>query len=233
MADADGKTADDIALGLMAGWDVQALVSSAGFYSAAISGTYDASALAAALLTRPLGRSVLLDPDAERVALGSVVASSPKTLAAVIATYQGFGTRRPDENARTVLARLNRAREKHGRQPFVASDSLGRLAGEAAERVNTRQMDPGDALREALRAASRSMGRPVRGFWSQASDLDEMPFSKPLLEGPEASVGISVGIHAPIQEPWARWTAFIIIPDSRQTATRRGNESPVLAAGRY
>lgn len=224
----DGEMADEIATGLMAGWDVGTQVRSAGFYALMVSGTRDASILATALLSRPFGRFVALDPEATRLALGPSLPPSPEAAGVVLTTYRTFPDATPAVRAKQVLETINARRTAQGLKPHKLSAPLNPLIQSAVDEVSALRANPDDALAEALDGASRSLRSSVQGVWMQTSELDDLPLDKNLRDGPARTLAIGVGVHAPIEEPWARWIIFVVTPSDRRT-TFRPDLSPVLA----
>jgi hypothetical protein len=213
------READEIALGLMAGWDVDAKIRSAAFFAASVSGTHDASALAASLLARPFGRAVLLDPEAERVALGPVVASDPPMVGTLVATYRTFATVEPAAKAGRVREALDAARAARGGAPLAAASSSVQTAVEAAaEAVTAGRMDAQAALSQAIGDAARAAGTRVRGSFITTSDLDRLPFADALLDAEGGTAAVAVGVEAPLRKPWARYVIFIVHTAPPKTA---------------
>ena len=104
---------DAIALGLLAGWDVQGTIRDGNFYAWLEGGTTDAHQLLDAVLERPLARSVLLDPEARQIAIGAALGAKGHGLRALITTYEFFRSNDGELASKKLLERI--VRERRGR----------------------------------------------------------------------------------------------------------------------
>src|SRR6185503_8794253 len=107
-------TADQVALGLRAGWDVDGTVRYGTFVSTWVKDAASFGDVLRSALARPFGREALLDPAAERVAIGTVAADKDQVLAAVLSTYALFDGYKHDKDSGMVMARLAAARAERG-----------------------------------------------------------------------------------------------------------------------
>ncbi|MEZ4309414.1 MAG: hypothetical protein R3F14_15365 [Polyangiaceae bacterium] len=103
---ADAVAADRIALGLLAGWEVEGEVRQGHFTSMWI-GQRAPGALVEATIDSPFGRETLLDPEASVVAIGPVV--DGETLGAVFSAYSTMGSVGRGELVSVVTARAGEA----------------------------------------------------------------------------------------------------------------------------
>ncbi|MEL6187295.1 MAG: hypothetical protein AAFU79_21935, partial [Myxococcota bacterium] len=157
-------------------------------------------------------RSVVLDPEASRVAVGATLGRAAAGAGVVVTTYTTFGTEPPALHAEEVKRQLNALRARSNLAPAEDLPTLRPIAQAAADEITARRANPDDALKEALENASRSLQAPVQGWWLQASSLADLPFETAMTAAPETKVAIGVGIHAPLEEPWARWIVIVIAP---------------------
>lgn len=105
---------NQITLGLMAGWDVRdGLIRDANLVSGVAVTAPDAASWLSDALDSPSGRLVLLDPEAETLALGALLQSGPDLLASIAVSYRFFAKEEAaGERAGSVIERLARIRKK-------------------------------------------------------------------------------------------------------------------------
>lgn len=211
IAGSEVEVAEEIALGMMAGWDVEAKVSSAGFFSRFVDHTQDASVLASALLVRPAARTVLLDPLATRVALGPLLTPTP-SLGVVASTYRTLeGTGR--DRIEAAYAAIRRSRARADKPPLDRLASLEGVVQEAADAVSSGRKTPQQALDSALESASRSLGTGTQGVLLTTSSFEDYVPPPEMLAGFTSQVAVGVGVHAPLEQPWAQWIVLIVGTD--------------------
>src|SRR5690606_35482666 len=97
--DEDHETLDQLGMSLLAGWHVKkGTIRRGNIFSTYLSGTRDIGDCLDFALGRPLGRSVLLDPEAQQVAVGPWPDERSQTLMSVVTTYAFFDSEKPAEN---------------------------------------------------------------------------------------------------------------------------------------
>ena len=204
--------AEMVVLGLLAGWDVGAPIRGAGFTSAAVGPTRDASEWLAAVLAGPSGRSALLGPDARVLALGTVVSDSPPVVAAVATSYALFEGDDYAEIKRRVVEKITAARAAAGLPAPIVVATLDGDAGALAAQVNAGALTPNQALGELLQVSARVLGGPVRGLAFEAVDIEQMQLPD-VLSGPQRlELSITVTHYQPAAEPWGRYLVLLVIP---------------------
>jgi hypothetical protein len=210
--------ADLVVLGMLAGWSVHGTVQTGHFTAASVLRTNDLSQLLAEALEQPLAREALLAPDAERIAVGSLLATrgGRRSLAAVIGTYSLFSEKTHDAMARRVYERLDRARRERGLRPPQRLVDVALLCQQAASWVKGGGA-PADAMSELLRASAEVLQRPVSGWLSEVGDIDELEFPEHFLGDPSLGVAVSVSHHQPPGEPWGRYVVMLVMaePEAR------------------
>ena len=217
--------ADEVVLGLRAGWDVDGDILNGAFTAGALVQTDDLGQLLDAVLERPSGREALLDHAARLVAFGPVLVPAQQVIALVATSYTLFGAANHGADAQRVLGRLTKARlDQHSSLPRRASN-LQVDADDAATRVGRGELSTTRALERMLQHASeRSPGVGFHGWVFEASSVDDLRFPKDLLLAPVGGVAIAVSHYRPKNGPWSRLVIFILTeaPSSQgQTSARR------------
>lgn len=208
------QVSEQVALGLRAGWEVDGIVRHGGMISTSVRGSGDYAEVVRTALSHPFGRETLLDPEAERVAIGTVSADNDAELGALFATYALFDSYHHDNDGRTVAAKLVVLRAAHHALPPTLVTDLNVEAQRAAKSVQDGQKTPDEALDDLLkRASERAGGRRVRAGISETSSLDAMKFPDAMLTAPLLVCGIGVGHHRPQGQPWGRFIVFYVVVD--------------------
>lgn len=193
------KTADLVALGLLAGWEVNQVTREAYFSDAV--GTGDVSALLGEMIESPGARRTLFAPEVRAMAFGSYRFPGHDVLGALVTTYAPFEERPHDAEARMVVDALNEKRAERGlgpaelvpMTPDVRAEmdqalASGASAQEALEPVGQR----------ALQLAHRSVS-----IWSlETGSLEQLQFPEAMLERPGLVVFVAVTHYRPRGLPW-------------------------------
>ena len=214
------EVAETVALGMMAGWQVDGLIQLGSFTSGWQVGSLDVSRLLASALTSPGARSALLDPDFERLAVGLALdeqAGAP-TLSLLASAYQLFSEHEHHEHASRVLENLSRARETRGQRAAGTDEALRPMALTAASQVQAGS-DPSDAMDALLQeAAALHRGRSVFGWVAETQDLDDIEFPDDLLTRSALDVAISVAVHKREGEAWGNYVVLVLAltPENRR-----------------
>jgi hypothetical protein len=208
------QVADQVALGLRAGWEVDGLVRHGGMISTSVQGSGDYAEVVRTALAHPFGRETLLDPEAERVAIGTVGAAKEGELGALFATYALFDSYRHDNDGKIVAGHLIAQRAAHHALPPTMVTELNVEAQRAAKSVQDGQKTPDEALAELLkRASEKAVGRRVRAGITETTSLEEMKFPDAMLTAPSLLYGAGVGHYRREGEPWGRFVIFYVLVD--------------------
>jgi hypothetical protein len=211
--------ADQVVLGLRAGWEIDGDVLSGDFTAGALTQTDDLGRLLDHVLERPSGREALLGHAARLVAIGPVVAPEQHVLAMVASSYTLFGGANHVADAQRVLGRLTKARIDAKMSAPLKIASIEPYAQEAAERVQRGELRPTAALKRMLeKSADALTGVPLHGWVFEASTLDDVLFPRELLWYPIAGVSIAVTHYRPKNSPWSRLVVFIVVASTHGTS---------------
>jgi hypothetical protein len=208
------ETADKVALGMMAGWDVSGVVRQGRVSGAFTSQTQDVGDLLGAALEEPGGRYTLLDPKARAIAIGPVLhkEGDETLLGALVGTYSFFDANE-DHAAATKAAyeKLVESAKRHGVKGVTYSGDLARVAEESAAAVQKGDWSPEHALRNALGAAAGlNPGLQVTGMCLEVSELDQLEFQEEFFESGSMQVGMAVTHYKPSDWPWGRYVVLVL-----------------------
>jgi hypothetical protein len=206
--------ADQVALGIRAGWEVDGLVRHGGLISTWILGSSDYAEIVRTALAHPFGRETLLDPEAERVAIGTAGEEKEPELGALFATYALFDTYRHDNDGNIIAARLTALRAAHHALPPTMVIELNTESQRAAKSVQDGLRTPEEALDDLLKRASElAGGRSVHAGITETSALDGMKFPDSMLTAPVLQYGAGAGHYRREGHPWGRFIVFYVVVD--------------------
>ncbi len=216
------EVAEQVALGVRAGWEVDGLVRHGSLSSTWVYGSHSASDLVHAALAHPFSRETLLDPEAERVAIGTAGSDADPELGALFATYALFDSYHHDQDTTIVATRLAALRAAHHALPPTLVTTLSVEAQRAAKSVQDGKQTPEEALDDLLKHASeKASGRAVHAGMTETSSLDDMKFPDSMLISPTIQLGIGAGHYRHEGQPWGRFVVFYVIVDETVGPTAR------------
>jgi hypothetical protein len=220
------ETADQIALGLLAGWEVDGMVRNGHFISTWLGDAGSWAEVIRGALSRPVGRETLLDPAAERVAVGTFAEGHGS--GALFSTYALFDAYRHDGDAREVATRIASLRALRRAAPLRLVTELMEEAQRAADSAQLGRRTPEQALGDMIdRAASRVVGHNVRGWVAETTSFDRMKLPPELSSSPALALGIGAAHHKRAGAAWGSFLVFLVMIDDRvngpNTARREGD----------
>lgn len=217
------ETADKVALGMMAGWDVQGTVRHGRVTGAFAAQSQDVGDLLGAALEEPSGRYTLLDPEARAIAIGPVAHTEGDStlLGALIGTYSFFDEKEDHAAAEeAAYEKLVRAAREHGIRDVTRADDLTSVAEEAAAAIHAGDWSPEHAMNSALGvAAGLKPGVQVGGLYMELSELDQLTFEDDFFKSASMRVGIAVTHYKPSDWPWGRYVVIVIATGERPMLT--------------
>lgn len=223
--------ADQVALGVLAGWQVSGLVRGGHFAAAECHGRADAGELVREMLASPFDRRALFDPDARRLAVGPS-ALEPARARLLLGTYRLFEADFDAAGAAARLrARLNTERVAAGLGPLMEWPAMDAMLGELTAQVSAGELTPDEAIERAVNKGARTFRGPVTGVVMQGGDIEgfEQPEHVRALAG--GPVGMAVGHTKPPGHPWARYVVLIVWPGRMVTADAAGEGAPSVRPG--
>ena len=213
-ASADAKTGDLVALGLIAGWDVEGMIKNGNLFGTMLTGARDASSWVDYALEHPMGRFVLLRPDARQVAIGTTSADGGG-IGVLVTTYSFFGAEDHRASSARVLDRLAQERAARRLPPVTALPDMPSLVDQA-RLVNAGQREPMAALDTALGTEAQRLGQPMRGWVLVTNDLDVLQLPKELLAPGPVAVRVVVTHYRPEDAAWGAYLVYIVSPAPAQ-----------------
>lgn len=206
-----GGAAEDmntVALGLLAGWQVQGTIRGGTFFAALVPRTRDVGRWLDYALAMPIGRETLMKPDIEEVAFGPAFLDEPAGVGAVVAGYQLQHGNDHSADAAAIMGRLAEARARSGKAPPRVLGNYGELIAEELQNVQRGEENPRQALDAALYGALRRYERSVRGYVIETSSVDAFEIPYELLMPTTLDVAIGVAHYKP---PGAAWAQLVIV----------------------
>ena len=203
--------ADEVVLGLRAGWEVDGEVLDGEFTAGALARSDDLGQLLDAVLERPSGRAALLERTARQVAFGAVIAPAERVIAMVASSYSMFEGSNAVADAQRVMGRLTKARIDQRLAPPLRFPAVQPDLDDGAALVQKGELSPHQALQRMLRrSVERVVGTGFRGWMFEVSSIDDIRFPPDLVRGPIGGVTIAVTHYHPKNGPWSRLVVFIL-----------------------
>jgi hypothetical protein len=202
---------DQLALGMLAGWDVAGTIRTGDLVSALVSGATSPSAWLDYALEMPLGRSSLYQPDLEQIAVGTAPVDAFGGVGAVVTTYGFFRGADHDREAQTVFDAVNRARAAQSLGPALRIAPLPILAREAKAVANEGR-DPMAALEAALSGESERASRSVRGWVFATHSLDALALPPELTAVKTLHLGVAVTHFKGEGMAWGVYVVYLVAP---------------------
>lgn len=210
-------TRDQVAFGLLAGWDVGGTIRGGDFIAVA-SPTVDAGHWLADVLEQPMARETLLSADAEGLAAGVVVQPEAQVLASLVTTYSFFEGFDHTAEATKILQRLQSHRAWY-RQPPATPVVLPDFSAICHE-VTGGRMSVRDAMDRLLHGTAMHWNRPTAAHVVETVAPDAVQFAPDLLRYAPPWVGIGVCHRKAPDAPWGHYVLFFVY-------------TPINAPGQY
>ncbi len=206
---ADNEQTDLIALGVLAGWDVDGMIKKGEFAFGAVPETRDVSVLLSAVLEEPMSRSALLAPDSKKIALGPLLIESEgvPVLAMVFCTYEMLEPAGIDAEAEQLFDRLAATRAERGlAEPYQLIEvwSETRSAANDVGRGEHAQA----ALDQLATTSSQRLRSGVSTWYFETSDLDSIEFPADSLSSQRLGAAIGVAHRKGPDDAWGRYVVM-------------------------
>lgn len=204
----DGDEADKIALGLMAGWDVEGIITS-GSFDAHWTPQPDSGALLVSMLDMPTGRRSLLNPKAAKIAVGMVTEGNATGV--LLSTYTVGQQVDPVDAAKQVVALLDLARSKKGKGPSQWLANAPDFYTRSAKALLANEVSANDVAQEFMGDTVKVTHRPVRGLTQTVLELKDVKFADEVLEHPKPQVLVFVGLQRAEGEAWGSYVVIVLL----------------------
>ncbi|MBK9756400.1 MAG: hypothetical protein IPO88_23460 [Nannocystis sp.] len=209
----DGRTADLVALGMIAGWQVDGgTLRDGAFLGLELDGAESVDLALEAALMSPARRAALLDPRSAAIALAA--RDSGDGSQAIVATYQFFETLDLAASEQAILDVLDRERAALGRRPVIRVDGNSAPPLAAARSKIHAGADMNDALQVMLSDIVGKTGLAMRGLALHTTDLDSLQFPKDLLDAEHVQIDLDLSQHRPAGSPWGMFLVLFLYTDA-------------------
>lgn len=196
---------DQIALGMLAGWDLTSPVRDGDFGSFSLVGESLDEVLGAAL-DSPGSRSVLMNKDAGIVALGAVRGEAG--IGMLVTTWEPFIVVAPLVTQNRVFEALKAERARRG------LGGLGEVGLEDEYAAGSARLQKGEeartVLQDLLDTTVASLNRSFRGWFLDTSDPEHIAWPDELLTAKPTYIAVSAGMRQRKNSPWAATTVVIV-----------------------
>jgi hypothetical protein len=220
------EVADQVVLGLRAGWDVGARLRTGQFTFGICEGSTSTARMLSEVLDSPAGREALLDPQADHLAVGVIGSPRQGFLGALFATYANFELGDVQAHVNQVERRLNELRARRG---LPRAERLPKLEADLAAvvgKVSNGEVDAKQGLEQATAIAAELTHMPVRAFYVDAIDLADLAIPDEIIATQSLRVAIGVGEHQVAGDPWHRYIAYFVIADGTDVVALAGAFAP-------
>lgn len=199
------RVADLVALGMLAGWEVEQVTRDAYFTHWVSTG--DVSVLLAEMMGSPWARRTLFEPAVRAMAFGAYRLPGGHGMAVMVTTYAPFEDRPQAVEAKKVLDALNRMRAERGLGPAEMVVLPAEIRAELDQALAEGTMD--DAVHLVVQRVNGLTGRGVRGGLVETGSLDDLKFPDELLRQPNLTAFITVTHYKPRGLPWGLYVVGI------------------------
>jgi hypothetical protein len=215
---------DRIGLGVLAGWDVNGLIRDGGVYSGIVTSTRSPARFLAYALESPFGRSILLDPQMTRVAIGAA-GLDPSGAMALVTTYSFFQSSDHSADETRLFTELAKRRQARGHTP-PRRVPRERALERALARIAAHDAVPDEAMELAMQEVSAAESVGVSGFAAETADLRQMPWPDALLSKEPLDVEIGVTHYKAPGGAWGQYVVLVLVrePGSGQMASVRARQ---------
>ncbi len=205
----DQEKANQVALGLLAGWSVEGTIGGGGFFGFLLSGTTDASQWLESALETPSSRLCIFAKDARQVAIGVSALGTLGGVGAVVSTYSFYESDDHTEDAQRYMARVAKARLEKG---LSKPDRWGSGPGLKAQvaKLHRGELSPTEALEEAMASENERTEKTVFGTVIEATNVDEAPIDPRLLTAGNVSVMVEITHQKARGAPWGRLLILVL-----------------------
>ena len=203
------ETAETIALGMMAGWQVDVPVRYGKMTSGWTAQSSDPRRVLSSYVERPSGRSVLLDPDVSLIGVGVVEVPGKSALGTIVASWAQLHIETQDTRVAKVLSHIAKLRMEKKLPPPRRINSPADVQF-TADLVEVKHKSAKRALNELMTRTANRMREGVRGLRIETGSLDDFTISDDLLTTPNLDLVVCVAWARAPGEPWGRYVIFLV-----------------------
>lgn len=211
------RNADIIALGLLAGWDVQGMIRDAHFVSTTAT-TMDANRWLAMALEMPMGRHTLFAPEMDEVALGPAILSEQGVTGALAIGYRFHRGADHSNDKAFLFSRVIQARQSMGLPEPKRLLNYGPIIDEELAQLNAGKLTPRDAMNNIVQRSVESTNLGTRALMVQTSSLQELQLPDEILRKKTLRMDIGVTHFKAPGAAWAQYAIVVVFVDDQIVA---------------
>jgi hypothetical protein len=213
-----GPQADRVALGLLAGWQMEGLIRDGLFFARLAPRVRDAGQWLTQALIAPMGRATLLARDIDAISLGSVFLSQPDGLGAVVTGYRLYHGDDHSADVRQLYARLLAGRRRLGLKMPARLGGMDGVMRLALQRVQAGTSGSSQALQTVLDQGVTRFGAGMRGYVMETTSLDALQIPDEIISLPNLYFEIGVGHYRAPGAAWGQMVILVVFADERDRA---------------
>lgn len=202
----DGAARDELALGVIAGWDVVGRIERGHLLVDASSGSRDLGDLLGSALTVPHERVALLTPGISRVALALDGDAGGVQLLA--GAYQMHREAPPKAERELVVKQLARQRKAAGFDELRLLEAQG---DDVLKQLELGKLTPEDAVHTLGRRVSDRYKTGVFTWFGLSDDIEHILLPKEAIEDPSLKVAVFLGRYREPDRPWVSWFYALVL----------------------
>ncbi|MEZ4428492.1 MAG: hypothetical protein R3A51_12500 [Nannocystaceae bacterium] len=214
-AEPDGEdTREKIALGMMAGWEVEGFIRDSSFLVLRSHASRSMDRAVAEALSSPFARAILLDPEARSIALATRASDVNEAVASMLFTYEFFDRMDYKAEESAFVVELNAQRRARGLKPIVhvIGAEPREILGRGVRTMMRGAATPLEALNEALHTFVVQTSRNFQGAVYSTHKLEgwKPRFSPELLTATDVELAIRIGHYTPAGAAWGQHVALVV-----------------------
>jgi hypothetical protein len=218
-ANGNREEADTIALGMIAGWQVDdGMIRDGSFVASSVPGSNDAGLWLSIALSMPLARESLLGRTVEEVSFGPTLIADPPGLGAIMAGYQFYHGNDHALDVKRLFARVLAARQRLSLPPPRRLIDVQQAMLDQLARVYEGKQQPMEALQSVLRMGTRAYGENMKGYAVELISLDELEIPESVLKLKNLDLEIGVTHHKPKGAAWGQLVVLVAFLDRKDDA---------------
>lgn len=204
----DEDRQDVLALGMLAGWDVQGTILDGGFYAMWLGGVRRPDDWVSGVLEFPSARYTLLNPGMHSIAIGPHFGDG--SVGAIITAFALPDEHDISKTVREVAEHLRVSRVRGGVSGPVAVTNL-RGIPDALNDLRAARREPDDVINRLLQQVTTEQERGATAFLIHTQRFDAIEWPRELLRPGPVEVAIGVTVVRPAGMPWGHYAVLVIV----------------------
>jgi hypothetical protein len=202
---------DQVALGLMAGWNTGGAVTGASFYSSWTQAS-DARQLILNVIDSPMARFAFFDPVSTHLAVGGLADGDRGAAGALFVTYRMLEADAASASA-SQLAAVQQARAARRLPAAGPMHEIDDQAEALSRGLADGSRSPASAMTHLVSRAAHRLGRDAQAFVATADSLAGIAVPADVLIPGDVNLFVLAAPYRAPSEPWWRWAVvFVITP---------------------